>query len=80
MFVPVREEPRSLLSARKGECENGISRPFSAGAGASVLVAGLVIVPYVLNALRKKVPKASPTLIGARHLPIPRVYCSLRRL
>ena len=62
MFVPARADPAILLSARSGECEHGVNRPFSAAPGATVLVVGLVVVPYVLARLRDKVPKATATL------------------
>jgi hypothetical protein len=62
MFVPVREKPGELLKARANECLNGINRPFLAGPGASVLVTALVVVPYILSRLRKKVPEATATL------------------
>lgn len=62
LFVPLRSEPSALLKARNGECQDGINRPFSAGAGATVLVIGLVVVPYVLMRLRSKIPQATATL------------------
>jgi hypothetical protein len=63
LFVPVRQEPMLLLKARDGECLPGQpNRPFSAGDGASVLVTALVVVPYVLSELKKKVPSAHGTL------------------
>jgi hypothetical protein len=63
MFVPRRQKPAQLLAARCGECRPGKpNRPFSAGAGATVLVTGLVVVPYVLSKLKSKVPDASATL------------------
>lgn len=40
---------------------HGVSRPFSASAGATVLVTALVVVPYVLSRLRKFVPEARAT-------------------
>ena len=49
MFVPIREDAESLTKPRNGEG----NRPFSAAAGATVLVAGLVLVPYILSKLRK---------------------------
>jgi hypothetical protein len=62
MFVPARSTPDTLLSARRGECEGGVSRAFSASAGATVLVVALVVVPYVLARLRAKIPQATATL------------------
>ena len=62
MFVPMRDKWIRLTDARSGECEGGISRPFSAAAGASVLVTSMVVVPYVLLGLRRAVPDAIATL------------------
>jgi hypothetical protein len=63
MFVPLRDDPKKLTAARTGECGGGgPNRPFSAGAGAAVLVTGLVVVPYVLRKLREMVPAARATL------------------
>jgi hypothetical protein len=56
-FTPLRTDPRALTRARTGEG----ARPFSAGAGASVLVTSLVVVPYVLASLRREVADASAT-------------------
>ena len=59
MFVPKRQKPSALTAARKGECGKGLpSRPFSAGAGAAVLVTGLVVVPYILSRLKEQRPNA----------------------
>jgi hypothetical protein len=55
LFVPMRDAPSELTKARNGECAGGINRPFSAGAGALVLVTGLVVIPYVLARLREVV-------------------------
>lgn len=52
LFIPMGQAPQELTKARQGECENGINRPFSAGAGASVLVTGLTVIPYVLAKIR----------------------------
>src|SRR5882724_2340276 len=62
LFVPMRASPAELTKARVGKCVNGISRPFSAGAGASVLVTALVVVPYVLTELRNRVRSATAVL------------------
>lgn len=62
MFTPIRDKAMTLTKARQGEVTGGISRPFSASAGATVLVTALVIVPYVLNRLRALVPRATATL------------------
>lgn len=62
MFVPVRDDPATLTKARNGESGKGIpSRPFSAGPGPTVLVTGLVVVPYILKHLRDEVPEATAT-------------------
>jgi hypothetical protein len=51
-----------LTAAREGESGPGLpTRPFSAGAGAAVLVTSLVIAPYLLARLRKALPSASAT-------------------
>ncbi len=62
MFTPIRDDAMTLTKARQGEATGGISRPFSASAGATVLVTALVIVPYVLNRLRACAPRARATL------------------
>ena len=62
LFVPRRDKPSDLLKARRGECEGGVNRPFSAGAGAAVLVAALAVVPYVLSKLKTAVLHATPLL------------------
>ena len=62
MFTPMRDDVMALTKARQGEVTGGISRPFSASAGATVLVTALVIVPYVLHRLRALVPTATATL------------------
>jgi hypothetical protein len=61
-FVPIWHDPVTLTAAREGEFGPGLStRPFSAGAGAAVLVTSLVVVPFVLGRLRKALPHASAT-------------------
>jgi len=62
LFVPMRHIASELTKARIGECENGVNRPFSAGAGASVLVTGLVVIPYVLTKIREGAPCVEATL------------------
>src|SRR6516165_4938016 len=63
MFIPVRTDPERLTAARSGEFGKGLpSRPFSASAGVTVLVTGLVVVSYILNTLRPLVPEAIATL------------------
>jgi hypothetical protein len=63
MFVPLRNDPTRLTAARKGDSGKGMpSRPFSASAGATVLVTGLVVASYILTTLRPLVPEATATL------------------
>jgi hypothetical protein len=63
MFVPIRTDPKRLTAARRGEFGKGVpSRPFSASAGAIVLVSGLVVVSYILDTLRPMVAEATATL------------------
>jgi hypothetical protein len=52
LFVPVPEDPRRLGAARQGDG----TRSFSAGAGPSVLVTGLVQAAWVLRELRDRRP------------------------
>jgi len=61
LFVPMREDSNTMTRPRKGECVGGVNRPFSAGPGCTVLVTGLVLVPYVLKKLRKAAPDAKAT-------------------
>lgn len=57
MWIPTRLEPSRLTSARKGEAGSALaSRPFSASAGATALVTGMVVVNYVMRRLRKLAP------------------------
>jgi hypothetical protein len=58
MFVPIRMNPKPLTAARKGDSGKGLpSRPFSASAGATVLVTGLVVVSYILATLSIRLSK-----------------------
>jgi hypothetical protein len=57
MFVPYGREPSSLDKGR--QCDG--DRAFSAAAGACVLTKALVIVPYILQQLRKRARDARPT-------------------
>lgn len=50
LFVPIRENPRELTSARKGEG----SRAWSAGAGAGALTTGLTEVVWILREIRQQ--------------------------
>lgn len=72
-FVPVRHDQNRLLEARQGETGSRLApRPFSAAPGATVLVSSLVIVPYVLQRLRERVPRATATLDWRRPMTEPR--------
>jgi hypothetical protein len=63
MFVPIRKDPNRLTTTRRGDSGKGMpSRPFSASAGATVLVTGLVVVSYILDTLRPLVPETRATL------------------
>lgn len=53
LFVPLAENPSELSSARNGEVFKGISRPWSAGAGAQVLVIGLTQVVWILEKINQ---------------------------
>jgi len=72
-FVPVGHDQNNLLKARQGEAGPGLApRPFSAAAGATVLVTSLVIVPYVLQRLRERVPAATARLDWRHSMTEPR--------
>jgi hypothetical protein len=72
-FVPVGHDQNKLLEARQGESGPGLApRPFAAAAGATVLVTSLVIVPYVLQRLRKRVPAATASLDWRHPMTEPR--------
>ena len=58
MFVPYGRGLDRLTSARIGEG----NRPWSAGAGAGALATALVVVPHILQRLRKKAPTARAVL------------------
>ena len=63
MFVPIRPDPKRLTAARKGDSQKGMpTRPFSASAGATALVTGLIVVSYILTNLCPFVPEATATL------------------
>lgn len=57
MFVPHGRELRDLDRGREGEGD----RAFSAAPGACVLTKGLVIVPYILERIRRQTQAARPT-------------------
>jgi hypothetical protein len=54
LFIPARSVAMNVLSGRRGEG----SRPWSAGAGATVTAAALAVVTYTLSGLRVRLPKA----------------------
>ncbi len=53
LFIPARDEPRSLLSPRNGETYF----PWSAKAGPAVLCTGLVQTLWIFQALKHEAPK-----------------------
>jgi hypothetical protein len=57
LFIPVRTDTADLLRQREGEK----GRPWSAGAGAGVLAAGLAQVHWVLSALKREKPTVRGT-------------------
>ena len=57
LFIPTRSEALKVLTSRKGEG----SRPWSAGAGASVTTAALGVVTYTLQGLRRGLSEATAT-------------------
>jgi hypothetical protein len=57
MFVPYGRNRRGLDKARKNEGD----RAFAASGGACALTKGLVIIPYILEALRSRAKSARPT-------------------
>ena len=50
LFVPLREDPMRLTSARRGDG----SRAWSAGAGTGALATGLVEVSWILREVRRQ--------------------------
>lgn len=62
LFVPLPGESDQLGKARDGEVEKAIgSKPFNAGAGASVFATGIQSLAWVL----KEVKKLSPCAVGS---------------
>ncbi len=53
LFVPLRAEPSELMRARAGEKD----RPWSAGAGCGSLATGLVQAAWVLDHIRRALPR-----------------------
>jgi len=58
LFIPARDDPMSLTRARHGEGQ----WPWSAGAGAQVLVTGLAQGVWILARLRESAPGVSAYL------------------
>jgi hypothetical protein len=58
LFVPLHLNSDKLTRRREGEGD----RAFTASAGSSALVAGLVVIPYILDQLRARAPSATATL------------------
>jgi hypothetical protein len=57
LYVPVRADPAELLQQREGED----GRPWSAAAGAGVLVAGLAQMRWLMSKLKEGYPKLRGT-------------------
>jgi len=57
LFVPIRNNRHNLTKGRKGDD----NRAFTASAGATALVTGLVVAAYMLENLRAKAPHLVPT-------------------
>jgi len=55
LFIPFRDDPTQLCTARNGEG----NRAYSAQAGTGALVAGLAVNWYILRELRRLVPSAT---------------------
>jgi hypothetical protein len=60
LFVPLREDEQDLLRQREGES----GYPFSASAGTSALVAGLVEAAWVLLRVRQRLRTSVPAFVG----------------
>jgi hypothetical protein len=57
LFVPVDTSSSSLGCARNGECEEATgNRPFTAGAGATVLATGIQSLAWVLREIKQLAP------------------------
>ena len=64
IFIPIPHGPEAVDGCSQWRVLKGTApaRPFSASAGATSLVTGLVVVSYILNTLRPLVPEATATL------------------
>lgn len=58
LWVPARTDPNTLTKMRAGEG----NRSWSANAGSSALAIGLVVIPHILQSLRKASPGAIASL------------------
>jgi hypothetical protein len=56
LWVPRRAD-LAVTNARRGGIERTLNRSWSAGAGASVIAAALVIMPWCFEGLRKATPR-----------------------
>jgi hypothetical protein len=74
MFVPLHGDASNLTRGRKGEGD----RAFTSAPGSTVLTSGLVVVPYILNQLRARVPTATATSIGSHSQRPASMYSSLK--
>lgn len=62
LFVPLEAEAATLGCARDGECQNETgNRPFTAGAGASVLATGIQSLAWVLREIKRRCPDGTAT-------------------
>lgn len=75
LFIPTRTAALMILTGRKGEG----SRPWSAGAGASVTTAALGVVTYTLAGLRRRLTVQPLRPTSAIPPPVQATPCSLRR-
>ncbi len=57
LFVPLHFGSQNLTRGRQGEGD----RPFSAAVGSTALVTGIVVISYILRALRSRVTSVTPT-------------------
>jgi len=63
LFVPIREDPMELRSARSGEVFSGISRPWSASAGATSMGMGIVQTIWILREVRGRLVRKVPAYL-----------------
>lgn len=62
LFVPLPDESKLLGKARQGECQAATgNRPFTAGAGASLLATGIQSLAWVLKRIKQIAPTATAT-------------------